>query len=274
MKKIVLIISVFCVLSFRIYALNPSKTYAATPADYGMDYKEVSIETSDKLMLKGWYFNNKENPCKTIILSDDGDGNMSDMIEIASNFLSLGYNVLTYDYRGYGQSADFQINPKFYIYSQFEKDLNAAVDFVLKYHSTCKIIHLYGLGVGAGLSIGVGANRREVSKVIADSPYGTFENIQKQFKEAKSLNILLPLGYNKVNMEPQYALESKGDHLTGVLFIAGELNEVYTQKSIKELAKIKSGISSLYIAKSASMISDNYSSDKGSYFNAIRKFLK
>ena len=274
MKKITLVMAVFCVLSFRIYALNPSKTYAATPADYGMDYKEVSIETSDKLMLKGWFFNSKANPCKTIILSDDGDGNMSDMIEIASNFLSLGYNVLTYDYRGYGQSADFQINTKFYIYSQFEKDLNAAVDFVIKYHSTCKIIHLYGLGIGAGLSIGVGANRREVTKVIADSPYGTFEGIQKQFKETKSINVLLPLGYNKVNMEPQYALESKGEQLTGVLFIAGELNDIYTQKSIKELAKIKSSISALYIAKSASMISDNYSSDKTSYFNAIRKFLK
>lgn len=274
MKKTALFIAFICVISIRVHALNPSKTYAATPADYGMDYKEVSIETSDKLMLKGWFFNSKGNPCKTIILSDDGDGNMADMIEIASNFLSLGYNVLTYDYRGYGQSADFQINTKFYIYSQFEKDLNAAVDFVLKYHSTCKIIHLYGLGVGAGLSVGVGANRREVSKVIADSPYGTFETIQKQYKDVKGVNYLLPLGYNKVNMEPQYALETKGDQLTGVLFIAGELNDVYTQKSIKELAKIKSGISSLYIAKGASMISDNYTSDKAAYFNAIRKFLK
>ena len=274
MKKLVLLIAVFCVISVRIHALNPSKTYAATPADYGMDYKEVNIETPDKQILKGWYFNNKALPCKTIILSDDGDGNMSDMIEIASNFISLGYNVLTYDYRGYGQSADFQINPKFYMYPQFEKDLNAAIDFVMKYHSTCKIIHLYGLGIGAGLSVGVGANRREVSKVIADSPYPTFELIQKAFKDAKSVDILLPLGYNKVTMEPKYALESKGDNLNGIFFIGGELNDVYTAKSIKELSKIKSNISNYYIAKGASSISENYSMDKGAYFDAIKRFLK
>jgi uncharacterized protein len=274
MKKIALVIAVFCVLSFRIYALNPSKTYAATPADFGMDYKEVNIETSDKLMLKGWYFIGNGNPCKTIILSDDGDGNMADMIEIASNFISLGYNVLTYDYRGYGQSPDFQINPRFYIYPQFEKDLNAAIDFILKYHSTCKIIHLYGLGIGAGLSIGVGANRREVSKVIADSPYSTFENIQKTYKEVKGVDVLLPLGYNKVTMEPKYALETKGDNLSGIFFIGGEMNDIYTPKSIKELSKIKSSFSSYYIAKSASMISENFSSDKGAYFDAIKRFLK
>jgi uncharacterized protein len=274
MKKILLVIAVFCVISLRTHALNPSKTYAATPADYGMDYKEVNIETSDKQTLKGWFFNGKGNPCKTIILSDDGDGNMTDMIEIASNFISLGYNVLTYDYRGYGQSADFQVNPKFYIYPQFEKDLNAAIDFVIKYHSSCKIIHLYGLGIGAGLSVGVGANRREVSKVIADSPYPTFEIIQKIFKEAKGVDILLPLGYNKVTMEPKYALESQCEHLTGVFFIGGESNVVYTPKSIKELSKIRSNISTYYIAKGAAMISDNYSSDKGAYFDAIKRFLK
>ena len=274
MKKLVFAMALFCALSIKIYALNPSKTYAATPADFGMDYKEVSIETSDKLMLKGWYFNGKGNPCKTIILSDDGDGNMADMIEIASNFLSLGYNVLTYDYRGYGQSPEFKINNKFYIYPQFEKDLNAAVDYILKYHSTCKIIHLYGLGVGAGLSIGVGANRREVSKVIADSPYSTFETIQKSFKDAQGVDVLLPLGYNKVSMEPKYALESKGEQLLGLFFIGGELNDVYTPKSIKDLSKIKSSISNYYIAKTATTITENYSSDKAAYFDAIKRFVK
>lgn len=266
--------ALFTIISFRIYALDPSKTYAASPADFGMDYKEVNIETSDKLMLKGWYFIGKGNPCKTIILSDDGEGNMSDMIEIASNFISLGYNVLTYDYRGYGQSPDFKINPKFYIYPQFEKDLNAAVDFILKYHSTCKIIHLYGLGIGAGLSIGVAANRREVSKVIADSPYLTFENIQKTYKDLKGIDVILPLGYNKVTMEPKYALETNGDQLTGILLIAGEMNDVYSPKLVKEIAKIKSGASSYYIAKGSSTNTENYSGNKTAYFDAIKKFLK
>ena len=175
MNRLYYFLIVFVFLANNSFGLNPAKEYKVTPKDYGMDYEEVNIQTDDKLILKGWFFNNKQTPAKVIVLSDDGDGNMADMIEIASNFISLGYNVLTYDYRGYGKSADFQINNRFYIYSQFEKDLNAALDFVKKYHSVCKIVHLYGLGLGAGLSIATGANRPEVSKVIADSPYLTFE---------------------------------------------------------------------------------------------------
>jgi uncharacterized protein len=275
MNRVLNIISCLLLLSGNAFGLNPSKTYKATPKDYGMNYEEVNIQTEDKLILKGWFFNNKQTPAKVIVLSDDGDGNMADMIEIASNFISLGYNVLTYDYRGYGKSADFEINPKFYIYSQFEKDLNAALDFVKKYHSACKIVHLYGLGLGAGLSIATGANRPEVSRVIADSPYLTFESIQKQFKEVKNIEVLLPMGYNKVTMEPKYALEEKGVQLTGLLLIAGEQNDLYTTKMIKELSKIKGGISSVYIVKGTSgNITENFASNKSSYFEEIRKFLK
>jgi hypothetical protein len=88
------------------------------------------------------------------------------------------------------------------------------------------------------------------------------------------MDVLMPLGYNKVTMEPRYALEEKGSQLTGVLFIAGELNDLYTPKSIKELSKIKSGISTVYVAKTASVLTENFSIDKGAYFEAIKKFLK
>jgi hypothetical protein len=275
MYRITLIVAGMLLLISKSYGLHPSRDYSATPSDFGMNYEEVNIQTEDKLILKGWFFNNKQTPAKAIIISDDGEGNMADMMEIASNFISLGYNVLTYDYRGYGKSADFQINPNFYIYSQFEKDLNAAIDFVKKYHSACKSVHLYGLGIGAGLALSVGANRPEITKVVADAPYLTFEFIQKQIKDIKGIDVLLPMGYNKVTMEPKYALEEKGNQLTGILLITGENNEVYSTKSIKEISKIKGGISSVYIVKGASnTITENFAMNKSAYFEEIRKFLK
>lgn len=38
-------------------------------------------------------------------MSGSGDGNMVDNIEIANSFLSAGYNVAMYDYRGYAAAA-------------------------------------------------------------------------------------------------------------------------------------------------------------------------
>ena len=66
---------------------------------------------------------------KYIIISSSGDGNMSDNLEIAAQFISNGYHVMLYDYRGYGKSGDFKINNDFFIYPQFVKDLQAACDY-------------------------------------------------------------------------------------------------------------------------------------------------
>ena len=94
-KSIVLILALL--FSFAAFSLEPSREYAVTPADYGIDYDEVTIQTSDNMNLHGWYFKTKETSYKMIIISDDGNGNMADLIEIATNFVSIGYNVLTYD---------------------------------------------------------------------------------------------------------------------------------------------------------------------------------
>jgi dienelactone hydrolase len=254
-------------------ALNPSRKYAAKPGDYGLTYEDVSIDTQDGLTLKGWLYSAPTASNKMMIISGNGDGNMADMIEIASNFVSLGFNVLTYDYRGYGESSDFTINNNFYIYAQFEKDLNAAIDFVRKYHSKMKTVDLYGCGIGGALSISCGANHDGIFQVVADSPYSKLEDIKKKIKEKKNIDVLLPLGYNKYMLEPYYALESKGTSLYGVLFIAGDMDDIYTPDDIKALSKVQKNRSEVFIVKGANA-SETFTKDKNKYFEAIKSFIK
>ena len=131
-----------------VTALKPEPKFAASPADFGMKYRDVEFKTSDGLTLKGWYFNPKNQSGTVVVISHDGDENMAKMIELASYFTTLGVNVLTYDYRGYGNSDAFQINNKFFIYGQFEKDLQAAIDFARKGCGTISQVFLYGKGMG------------------------------------------------------------------------------------------------------------------------------
>jgi pimeloyl-ACP methyl ester carboxylesterase len=73
-----------------------------------------------------------------VVISGSGDGNMADNLEIVNSFLSAGYNVATYDYRGYGASSDFKIDPDLYIYPQFITDLNAVLDHLRKSRAITK----------------------------------------------------------------------------------------------------------------------------------------
>ncbi len=274
MKKINLII-LLALINTYVFALNPSKEYPVKPDEYGMDYKEVTINTEDSLQLKAWFFKSPNTSYKIIILSDDGNGNMADLIEIASYFLTLNYNVLTYDYRGYGESSDFKINKNFYIYSQFEKDISAAINYVKKNYPDMPQISLYGTGIGASLSICAGLNKK-IEKIIADSPYTTLIEVQKKLKEKKFLDVRMPIGYNKIKLEPKHAFESNNisTYLKGIMFIAGQDDEIYTPKDMKTLSKMVKNIPvKIYIAKN-STIKNTFLSDKEKYFAEIKDFLK
>ncbi len=273
MKKQAFLISIILLtISLHTWALEPVREYKIKPDEYGINYEEISIDTEDGLKLKGWLYKPRTASSKIIVMSHSGDGNMADLIELATNFVTLDYYVITYDYRGYGESSDFKINNNFYIYAQFEKDVNAVMDYVKKYHSRTRTVHMWGVGMGAGLSLAVAANRPEVSAVISDSPYGTLEGIKASIQKAKEKEMLLPIGYNKVAIEPEYALTEKGNNLNSILFIAGDADEVYTVKDIKAIARLKKN-TNVYTVKGGTH-KTNFTTDKAKYFEEIKKFTK
>lgn len=274
MKKVILAIPALLIpLFLAAGGLNPVREYAVTPADYGVDYEEIQIRSTDDMTLAGWFFNAPEETFNLMIISHDGDGNMADMLEMAGSFVSIGYNVICYDYRGYGSSSDFSINNKFLIYAQFAQDLDAVLNYARKYHSKLRTIHLYGKGIGAALSIGVGCDRADdVEKVIADCPYSTFDDIRASIKEVEGRDVLVPIVYNKYILEPFYTLEERHPKIKGILFIGAAEDPIYNTKYIKSLAK-RFNSSDVYIAKTG-IFDSTYSSDRDAYFQAVKDFSR
>ena len=81
----------------------PGRTLTMTPADVGMDYQEVSIETTDGVMLHGWFIAGRSS--KVLLFFHGNAGNISHRLDSIAQFRDLGLSVLIIDYRGYGQSA-------------------------------------------------------------------------------------------------------------------------------------------------------------------------
>lgn len=255
-----------------LMALKPDPTYKIKPSDFGLKFRELSVLTEDGSTLKSWFFSPKNQSGTLVVISGDGNSNMSSMIEMASQFVTLGVNVVTYDYRGFGESSAFDINSTFYLYPQFEKDLQAVIDASKKSGGTISKIILYGKGMGAGLSIGVAGGRRDVIKVIADSPYSTLEQIQKRYAESGQ-EIMIPLAFNKESIEPFYALQTKISAVKNFLFIYGEKDKIYTSSDIKSLAKVNKDQITLYGVKNSDY-AGTFSSNKAEYFEQIKNFIK
>jgi len=202
-----------------------------------------------------------------MVISGSGDGNMSDNIEIAGQFISAGWNVCLYDYRGYGSSSEFAIDPDTYIYPQFTNDLNGVLDYLRKSRAITKF-DLYGQNIGAGLSLGVGLNRPESRKIIADGPWISLEQMKKKFKTTKSKDVIIPFGYDK-NMEPLYACDKARPNVRGVMVIVSPGDEMLNPADMKSLKCS----TQTYVVTASPNNAENFTTDKNAYFEKVSKFL-
>lgn len=77
---------------------------AATPADIGLAYEDVHLETSDRVTLHGWFV--PEPGSRRVLLHLHGNGgNISHRLALIELLHELGVSVLLIDYRGYGLSG-------------------------------------------------------------------------------------------------------------------------------------------------------------------------
>jgi uncharacterized protein len=266
--KNILTASILLLFAIQTFALNPSRAYKIKPEKYGMMYKEEKIGTKDGATLNAWFFSvPKKVVTNWVVMSGSGDGNMADDLEIASQFLSAGWNVCMYDYRGYGASSEFSIDADTYIYPQFATDLNAVLDYLRKSRAITKF-DLYGKNIGAGLSIGVGSQRPETRKVIADGPWTSLEQMKKKLKEKRQQEVITPFGYDK-KFEPLFGCDKSVPHLKGVLVIVSAQDELVNPQDIAQLKCVNS----TYVVKDSPNNGENFSTDKNTYFEKITKFL-
>jgi fermentation-respiration switch protein FrsA (DUF1100 family) len=81
----------------------PGRTLTMRPTDVGMDYQDVSIETTDGVMLHGWFIAGRSS--QVLLFFHGNAGNISHRLDSIGQFHDLGLSVLIIDYRGYGQST-------------------------------------------------------------------------------------------------------------------------------------------------------------------------
>ncbi len=255
------------IIATSAFGLKPVREYRVLPSKYGMPYEEEKIETKDGAVLNSWFFELESKTTNWVVISGSGDGNMADYLEIVNSFMSAGYNVCTYDYRGYGASSDFAIDPELYIYPQFIKDLNAVLDYLRKSRAITKF-DLYGQNIGAGLSIGVGAQRPETRKVIADGPWLALEDMQAKIKQKLGKEIIVPFAFDK-NYEPLYAFRKPKGKLKGLMAIVSPNDPLITPTDIKQLK----AVTQTYVVKNSPSNDKNFETDKNSYFEMIERFL-
>jgi uncharacterized protein len=135
--------------------------------------ENVWFNSADGTRLNGWFFPSQTKPERaTMIFFHGNGGNIANIGWLAERFANHGFNVLIFDYRGYGLSDGVAANE-----SDLYADGDAAVDFVMnKKGARSEQIVLYGHSLGTAIVADV-ASRRTFGAVVLESGFSSASSV-------------------------------------------------------------------------------------------------
>lgn len=151
---------------------QPSGNIYSTPGLYGIDYQPVEFRASDGTALFAWFMPARGEAHGTVLFLHGNAQNISAHFPNVGWMPAVGFNVLTFDYRGYGGSEG---HPTL---GGVQLDIDAAMRVLLERPDVDpdRII-VFGQSLGGALAIYYVAHsqyRRHIRAVVADSAFADY----------------------------------------------------------------------------------------------------
>ncbi len=147
-------------VTFHPERYDPAQAWQA-PADG----EDVWFATEGNLRLHGWFINSQMKPAlATVIYFHGNSGNLSHVGWLGESLSRRGFDVLLFDYRGYGRSEGSILDER-----DLYADADAAYNYVVNERmvSPAEVV-LYGQSLGTTAAVDV-ASRKQTSAIILES---------------------------------------------------------------------------------------------------------
>ena len=160
---VLLVVVVYFMQSRMLYLPGVSgRTLTVTPADVGMDYQDVFIETTDGVTLHGWFVAGRSS--QVLLFFHGNAGNISHRLDSIRQFQDLGLSVLIVDYRGYGQSEGRTTEKGIY------RDADAAWQYLIEDRGIfASDILVFGRSLGASVAARLAAQQQPLGLIVESS---------------------------------------------------------------------------------------------------------
>jgi len=135
--------------------------------------ESVGFNSADGTRLHGWFFESQSGPeTATVIFFHGNGGNIGNVGWVGQRFVKRGFDVLVFDYRGYGASDGVAANE-----SDLYADGDAAVAFVRNVKGARpEQIVLYGQSLGTAIAADV-ASRGVFGAVVLESGFSSASSV-------------------------------------------------------------------------------------------------
>lgn len=148
----------------------PYKAVNHTPANIGLSYEDVTLETRDGMNIHGWWVP-ADSALATILICHGNAGNVGHRLDTIRLFHEWQFNVFIFDYRGYGQSEGSPSEEGTYL------DGQAAWEYLTREQQLgADEIVLFGRSLGGGIASWL-ATQVTPAALILESTFTSVPNV-------------------------------------------------------------------------------------------------
>ncbi len=220
MRTLISIVVLLLLILFVWYLLKlyerrnvyfPTRTIFATPKDIDLDYEDLYITTKDGVKINAWFI--PANSGKITFLFCHGNGgNISHRTEIIRLLNYHGYNLLIFDYRGYGRSEGSPTEEGTHL------DALATYNYLKEREDIVEEkICIFGRSLGGNIAIALAA-RLDKGVLISESGFTSVMEMAKQIYGVKIPSVFLSHRYDALSKIkevkiPKLIMHGKNDRL-------------------------------------------------------------
>ncbi len=210
----------------------PDQKVRTSPADAGLDYEDVHFQ-SGGFRLHGWFLPAAGGDAKGTVLHLHGNAaNVTGHWEFVRWLPAAGYNVLTFDYRGYGRSEGRVTR------AGTIEDAHAALDYLQSRPNVdAGRIVVWAQSIGGAIGVVLAAERREdIRGIVVEGAFSSYRDIVRYHVLRHPLLLVLAWWY-------PFFVDRTHDPIdcvdriapTPVLFIHGKADRVVPHGMSQEL---------------------------------------
>ncbi len=172
---LLLIVIIFATGCSRLF-YYPEKKLIRNPSDIGICYEDVQFPSEDGTDLHGWFLPAAGHAKGTILFFHGNAENISSHIGAVYWLPENGFNVLIFDYRGFGNSAGEAHHQGVHL------DARAALSYVRERSDVDpKRLILFGQSIGGAIALYTAATSGiKLSAVVGESSFSSYPRILRE----------------------------------------------------------------------------------------------
>ncbi len=176
--RLLVVVLVFGTFLLATVQMHPPKVACSkTPADFGMNYTEHTVKTADGLALSTWAIPAADLDRPVVVVTHGLGANKQNFLFVSEVFHKLNYNVVTFDFRGHGNSEGRTCT----LAVREGEDVKAAYDFA-KAHFPNRPIYAWSTSLGAAATLRSAAEYQIFDKLVVDASFSSVKNLALETK--------------------------------------------------------------------------------------------